>query len=178
MCQSNVSRCQYTPGRTGCWPSVCSLECGAGDSEHGRGEWASPSLNLDSLVCKRRSMIFVAVCPNTQSSSVSVVPRGSTGTCAAALHRFEGSFGRLDLVWQLRIETFRDRRRVAAGLAVPRNPCLGREHGVITQSHSLAVSHSLDTSDAILELHVLVSAPAGRSPRWLWSLMELPAATC
>ena len=25
------------------------------------------------------------------------------------------------------------------GLTVPRNPCLGREHGVITQSHSLAV---------------------------------------
>ena len=61
--------------RRGCWPSVCSLECGAGDSEHGRCECASPCLNLDSLVCKRRSMIFVAVCPNTQPSFVSVCPK-------------------------------------------------------------------------------------------------------
>ena len=162
MCQSNVSRCQYTPGWTGCWLSVCSLECGAGDSEHGRGEWTSSSLNLDSQVYKRRSTIFAVVCPNTQSSSVSVFPRGSTGACAAALHLSERLSGRLGLVSQLRIETFCDRRRVAAGLTVPRNPCLGREHGVITQSHSQTVQHTLDTADVVLDLHVLVSAQLAR----------------
>ena len=150
MCQSNVSRCLHTPGRTGCWLSVCSLECGAGDPEHGRGECTSPSLNLDSLVCKRRNR-----------SQFPVFPRGSTGACAAALHLSERSSGRLDLVWWLRIETFCDRCCVDAGLTVPRNPCLGREHGVITQRHSLAVQHSLDTSDVILDLHVLVSARLG-----------------
>ena len=39
----------------------------------------------------------------------------------------------------LRIETFCDRRRVAAGLTVPRNLSLGLELGVITRHHSLAV---------------------------------------
>ena len=105
MCQSNVSRCQHTPRNTGCWLSVCSLVCGAGDSKHGRGERTSPSLNLDSLVCKRHSMIFAAVCPNTQSSSVSVFPRGSTGTPREHLvvlissRGFESRLSVITVVW-------------------------------------------------------------------------------
>ena len=35
------------------------------DPNCGRGEWTSPSLNVNALVCKHRSVIFAAVGPNT-----------------------------------------------------------------------------------------------------------------
>ena len=48
-------------GKDGMLPFVCSLECGVDESEHRRGEWTLPSLNLKALVCERRSMIFAVV---------------------------------------------------------------------------------------------------------------------
>ena len=67
------------------------------------------------------------------------------------------SSGRFDLVSQLRIETFSDCCRVAAGLAVPWVLCLGHKLGVITQSHSQTVNHTLGTADVILDPHALIS---------------------
>ena len=67
------------------------------------------------------------------------------------------SSGRFDLVSQLRIETFCDRCRVAAGLAVPWVLCLGHKLGFITQSHSQTVHHTLGTADVILDPHALIS---------------------
>ena len=74
------------------------------------------------------------------------------------------SSGRFDLVSQLRIETFCDRCRVAAGLAVPWVLCLGHKLGVITKSHSQTVQHTLDTADVILDPHVFGLCSTGRSP--------------
>ena len=65
------------------------------------------------------------------------------------------------LVSELRIETFRDRCRVAVGLIVLRILYLGRELGVITQSHSQTVQHTLDTANVIPSLRVLVPARLG-----------------
>ena len=58
-------------------------------------------------------------------------------------------------VSRLRIETFLDRCRVAVGLTVPWVLCLGHNLGVITQSHSQTVQHTLDTANVILGPHVL-----------------------
>ena len=45
----------------------------------------------------------------------------------------------LDLVWQLRIETFRDRCHVAVDLVVPWVLRLDHKLSVITQSHSQTI---------------------------------------
>ena len=37
---------------------VCSLECGAGESTRGHGEWTLSTLNLNALVCKHLCVIF------------------------------------------------------------------------------------------------------------------------
>ena len=64
-------------------------------------------------------------------------------------------------VSQLRIETFHDRCRVAVGLTVPWVLCLGHKLGVITQSHSQTVHHTLNTADVIVGLRVLAAAQLG-----------------
>ena len=68
------SSCFSHPRRTECWPSVCSLECGAGESKRGRGEWTSPSLNLDAFGVQA-SLTFAAVRHQHVSSLVSVCPK-------------------------------------------------------------------------------------------------------
>ena len=64
----------------------------------------------------------------------------------------------LGLVARLRIETFRDRCRAAAGLTVPWVLCLGREIGVVMHWHSQTVQHTLGTANVVLDLRVLVLA--------------------
>ena len=64
-------------------------------------------------------------------------------------------------VSQLRIETFLDRCRVAVGLTVPWVLCLGHKLGVITQSHSQTVHHTLDTAEVIVGLRVLAAVQLG-----------------
>ena len=125
-----------------------------------RGEWTLPSLNLKILVCKHRSVIFAVrasqhVMELCLRLSQEVQPMHASQHCITPRDRLVVS------VSQLRIDTFLDRCRVAVGLTVPCVLCRRHKLGVITQSHSQTVQHTLDTADVIVGFRVLAAAQLG-----------------
>ena len=86
-----------------------------------------------------------------------------------------------EIVWSSRSRNFESRLSLIAVVWLWVLTALGHKLGVITQSHSQAVHHTLDTADVIVGLRVLAAAQLGdllHNLRWLWLLTEFSFATC